>query len=83
MGLALARGGSILEPAGIGSVRHRGSFWQLLTEATPVATPLPKPCHANPTHLGRHRAIHLEIFWRDFKLIIDESYFNLFDNYGY
>jgi len=48
MGLALARSGSILERAGIGSIRHRGSFWQLLTEATPVAPLLPKPCHTNP-----------------------------------
>lgn len=36
MGLALASGGSILEPADIGSIRHRGSFQQLLAEATPV-----------------------------------------------
>jgi len=48
MGLVLASSGSILEPAGTGSVRHRGSFQQLLTEATPVASPLPKPCSANP-----------------------------------
>jgi len=39
MALALSSGGSLLEPAGIGSVRHRGSFQQLLTEATPVAPP--------------------------------------------
>ena len=50
MGSALASGGSTFEPAGIGSVGHRGRFWQLLTEATPVAPPLPKPCHANPVH---------------------------------
>ena len=37
IGSALASGGSVLEPAGIGSIRHRGSFWDLLTEATPVA----------------------------------------------
>jgi len=48
IGLALASGGSILEPAGIGSIRHGGSFSQLLTEATPTAAPLPKPCHSNP-----------------------------------
>ena len=35
MGSALASGGSILEPAGTGSVRHGGSFWQLLTESHP------------------------------------------------
>jgi len=38
MGLAWASGGSILEPAGTSSVRHGGSFWQLLTEATPIAS---------------------------------------------
>jgi len=45
MGLALASGGSVLEPAGTGFIRHGGSFSQLLTEATPIAPPLPKPCH--------------------------------------
>jgi len=34
-----ASGRSILEAAGIGSIRHGGSFWQLLTEAAPVASP--------------------------------------------
>jgi len=29
---------------------HGGSFWHLLTEATPVAPPLLKPCHINPIH---------------------------------
>jgi len=48
IGLALASGGSTLVPAGTGFSRHRGSFWQLLTEATPIAPQLPKPCHANP-----------------------------------
>jgi len=47
-GLALASGRSVLEPAGTGSIRHGGSFSQLLTEATPVAPPLPKSYHANP-----------------------------------
>jgi len=42
MGSALASGGSVLELAGTGSVGHGGSFWQLLTEATPIAPPLPK-----------------------------------------
>lgn len=33
---------------GICSFRHRGNFWQLLTEATPVVPLLlPKTCHAN------------------------------------
>jgi len=48
MGSALASGRSVFEPAGTGFIRHRGSFWQLLTEATPIGPPLPKPCHANP-----------------------------------
>lgn len=29
-------------PAGIGSAGYQGSFWQLLTEDTPVAPLLPK-----------------------------------------
>jgi len=48
IGLALASSGSVLELAGIGFIRHGESFSQLLTEATPIAPPLPKPCHANP-----------------------------------
>lgn len=48
MDSGLASGGSVLEPAGVGSVRHWGSFWQLLTETTPVAALLSKLCHANP-----------------------------------
>ncbi|XP_074905859.1 uncharacterized protein LOC142041118 isoform X1 [Buteo buteo] len=41
IGSALAGGGSVSEPTGVGSLslEHRGSFQQLLTEATPV-TPL-------------------------------------------
>jgi len=46
--IALASGGSVSEPAGIGFIRHGGSFSQLLTETTPVGPRLPKPCHANP-----------------------------------
>jgi len=53
MGSALASGGSVLEPAGTGSVGRGGSFWQLPTEATPLAPPLPEPCHANPLQCGR------------------------------
>jgi len=37
MGSALGSSGSVLEPAGTGSVRHGGGFSQLLTEATPIA----------------------------------------------
>ena len=41
IGSALAGGGSVLEPAGMGSLslEHRGSFQQLLTGATPVTPP--------------------------------------------
>jgi len=56
IGLALASGGSVLEPAGTGCIRHGGSFSQLLTEATPMAPPLPKPCHANPQHRWKLRS---------------------------
>jgi len=38
-GSALASGSSVMEPAGTGSIRHRGSFQQLLTEATACSTP--------------------------------------------
>ena len=51
IGWALGSGGSVLEPADIGSVGHRGSFHQLLTEATSVAPSLPKPCHASPIQM--------------------------------
>jgi len=51
-GLALASSKFVLEPAGTGFTRHGRSFLQLLTEATPVAPPLPKICHANPQHMG-------------------------------
>jgi len=46
-GLALASGGSVLEPAGTGFIRPGGSFSQLLTEANPYSPQLPKPCQAN------------------------------------
>jgi len=51
MGSASASSRSVLEAAGIGSIGHGESFWQLLTEDTPVAPWLPKPCHANPVQL--------------------------------
>jgi len=60
---ALASGGSILELAVTGSTRHGGSFWHLLTEATPAASPLPKPCHANPTQSGSSEVIPWEQIW--------------------
>jgi len=34
--LALGSGGSVLEPANTGFIRHGESFSQLLTEATPI-----------------------------------------------
>lgn len=49
MGSTLASGSSILEPAGAGSIEHRGTIYHLLTGAASVAPPLAKPCHANPT----------------------------------
>jgi len=51
MGSALASGGSILKLADIGSVRHRGSFWHVLSEATPADLPLHKPCHVSARHI--------------------------------
>jgi len=39
LGLALASSGSVLELAGIASVGHGGSFWQLLTRSHPCSPP--------------------------------------------
>lgn len=36
MGSALARGTSVLEPTGVVSIGHKGSFWHLLRETTLV-----------------------------------------------
>ena len=47
MGLVLAGGGSILEPAGTSSVWHGGSPWSRLTEATSAAPLLPKLGHGH------------------------------------
>ena len=51
---ALASSGSILEPAGIGTVRHRRNFRHLLTEATLVAPLLPKSCSIKPIQYVRY-----------------------------
>lgn len=48
MDLAMARGRSILEPPGIGSVGHVGSFCQLLSECTLVAPPATRSYLTNP-----------------------------------
>jgi len=53
--LALASGGSILEPAGTQFIKHGGSFQQLLTEATPIAPQLPKPWQENAEHSPRQK----------------------------
>ncbi|KAM9590846.1 uncharacterized protein ACIBXB_005895 [Morphnus guianensis] len=54
IGSALAGGGSFLEPAGMGSLEHRGSFQQLLTEATPVTPPATKTLpHKANTLIGK------------------------------
>jgi len=53
-GLAFASGGSVLVPAGIGSIRKRGSFQQLLTEATLVAPPATQT-HYNSQVLEREK----------------------------
>ena len=48
MGSALASGGSVMEPTGIGSIGHGGNFFQLLTEAAPVAPPSTKTLPRKP-----------------------------------
>ena len=59
IGLALASSGSFLESAGTGCIRLGGSFSHLLTEATPIAPPLPKPCHTNPQHKWNSAALYV------------------------
>jgi len=54
IGSALASSGSVLEPAGIGFIRHGRSFLLLLTEATPIHIQLSKPCHEDPQHSTSH-----------------------------
>ncbi|KAM9616085.1 uncharacterized protein ACIBXB_020459 [Morphnus guianensis] len=76
MGSALSSSGSVLEPAGIGSVGHGGSFWHLLTESTPVAPPppppLPKPCHADPIHVLVYIAFQDALYFSNFR----SNYYN-------
>lgn len=41
-------------------IGHGGSFYQLLTEGTPVVSPLPNPCHTNPMHLVSWNAVGID-----------------------
>jgi len=67
--LALASGGSVLEPAGTGFIRHGGSFSQLLPEATPTAPPLPKPCQTIPQRAAFVTAKHMQKVSDSFSVI--------------
>ena len=49
LGLLLGSGRSILEPPGTGSVRHGGSFLQLLIESIPIAPPTTRTLPCKPT----------------------------------
>jgi len=62
---------SVLEPAGIGSIGHRGSFQQLLTGATPIALPATKTLPCKPSTAGmRGYIIYLTpTDWEHIKLI--------------
>jgi len=60
IGLALASSGSVSEPASTGFIKHGGSFQQLLTEATPIVPPLPKPCMQ--THNSKLREFRILTF---------------------
>lgn len=51
LGSALASGLSILELLAL-APWDGGSFWQLLTEGTPAAPLLPKPCHESQVNQG-------------------------------
>ncbi|KAM9639019.1 uncharacterized protein ACIBXB_013710 [Morphnus guianensis] len=55
IGSAVAGGRSILEPAGMGSLEHRGSFQHLLTEATPVTPPATKTLPHKPNTIGHNK----------------------------
>lgn len=52
-GSALASGKSLLQTDRTSSYLMWGSSWALLTEAASAASPLPKPCHANPKRIQR------------------------------
>ncbi|KAJ7418275.1 hypothetical protein WISP_59980 [Willisornis vidua] len=68
IGPALASDTSISEPPGIGSARHGGSYWQLLTEATHVATLLPEPGHVNLIYTAKGIKCTLNKYADDIKL---------------
>jgi len=54
--------GSTLASGSTGSIRHRGSFWQLLTEATPVAP----PSYQNLAMQTQYNMLGLHIFRQTF-----------------
>lgn len=54
MGLGSASRGSALELADIGSATRGESFWHLLLEATPAASPGLCFCQANQIHFGQN-----------------------------
>lgn len=73
MRVALASGGSILEPAGIGFTGQWGSFWQFPSETTLLTFPLPKPFHANPIQcFYLHSLVMLPFFSIASKNLINE-----------
>jgi len=73
MGSALASGRSVLALADIGYMRHGGSFSQLLTEATPTAPLLPKPCHANPQQVVAEVLVCLQLKYYPVSLVLERN----------
>lgn len=65
---------SIWELAGTGSVRHGGSFQQLVTDGPlephlPTPTPLPKPCHAKPYKAKQEKQAMKNVLRRTYVLV--------------
>lgn len=50
MNSVLAISGSVLKPAGIGSIRHRSTSRSFSQKAPLSLPPVPNLCHANPVH---------------------------------
>jgi len=63
MGSALARSGSILELAGIGSYQTRVKLLAASHRSHTYSLPLPKCCHANPQHRSkiRHPVVNTQV----------------------